>query len=65
MAAREYDEIAVARALDGNPSSRLSPGEREAVVVTLTRRGMSAWRIAEQARCTPRTVHRIRSRAAA
>lgn len=59
------DGIAIERAIDGDPPDQLTPDEREAVVITLTRRGISARLIAEQARCTPRTVHRIRTRTAA
>ncbi|MBT2467797.1 hypothetical protein J7E97_07905 [Streptomyces sp. ISL-66] len=59
------DESAVVRAVTGDPPARLTPRERAIVVRSLTDRGLSARLIAEHVRCTPRTVHRIRNRAAA
>ncbi|MFK0045473.1 hypothetical protein ACIQU4_15370 [Streptomyces sp. NPDC090741] len=59
------DVAAVKRAVVGDPPGRLTPREREIAVLTLTRRGLPAWLIAEHVKCTPRTVHRIRTRTAA
>ncbi|MEU3426624.1 helix-turn-helix domain-containing protein [Streptomyces gardneri] len=59
------DEIAVDRAVMGEPPARLTPRERQAAVQRLDRRGLTARQIAECIGCTPRTVHRIRNRAAA
>ncbi|MEU8839985.1 hypothetical protein AB0D97_12760 [Streptomyces roseus] len=56
------DEAAVKRAVLGDPPARLTPREREIAVRSLTDRGLPAWLIAEHVRCTPRTVHRIRTR---
>ncbi|MFD3535340.1 helix-turn-helix domain-containing protein [Streptomyces sp. NPDC058664] len=56
------DEIAVERVVLGDPPPRLTPSERAAAIRRLDARGLSARQIAEQTRCTPRTVHRIRSR---
>ncbi|MGW6535395.1 helix-turn-helix domain-containing protein [Streptomyces sp. NPDC055051] len=56
------DEIAVERAVSGDPPARLTPRERAAAVRQLNRRGYSASQIAERVGCTPRTVYRIRSR---
>lgn len=56
------DEIAVERVVMGDPPSRLTPSERSAAIQRLAARGLTARQIAEQTRCSPRTVHRIRAR---
>jgi DNA-binding NarL/FixJ family response regulator len=56
------DEIAVDRAVMGDPPPRLTPREREAAVQRLDRRGLTARQIAEHVGCAKRTVHRIRNR---
>lgn len=56
------DEIAVERAVLGDPPATLRPCERLEVVGILTRRGYSAAQIAPVARCTERTVQRHRAR---
>lgn len=58
----EPDEAAIARAAAGDPPDRLTPRERHAAIQQLDARGLSAAVIAEHVRCTPRTVHRARSR---
>ncbi|MCX5587590.1 hypothetical protein [Streptomyces erythrochromogenes] len=55
------DAAAIERAVSGDPPPRLTPSERAEVVAVLTRRGCSARQIAEHARCTSRTVDRIRA----
>lgn len=59
------DEMAIERAAAGDPPDRLTPRERHAAIRRLDRRDYSAAVIAERVRCTPRTVHRARSKAAA
>jgi hypothetical protein len=61
----EPDEAAIARAAAGDPPDRLTPRERHAAIQQLDARGLSAAVIAEHVLCTPRTVHRARSRTAA
>lgn len=61
----EPDDAAVERAVFGDPPDRLTPRERRAAITRLDRRDYSAAVIAERVRCSPRTVHRARSRAAA
>ncbi|MFF5784216.1 helix-turn-helix domain-containing protein [Streptomyces sp. NPDC012693] len=56
------DPIAIERAVMGDPPQRLTPRERADAVRLLDAQGLSVRQIAEHARCTPRTVHRIRSR---
>jgi DNA-binding NarL/FixJ family response regulator len=58
------DEIAIERAVAGDPPDRLTPRERAAAIAQLDRRDYSAAVIAEYVRCTPRTVHRVRARGA-
>jgi hypothetical protein len=60
----DVDQIAVERAILGDPPARLNPFERLEVVAVLTRRGLSARQIAEHARCTTRTVTRNRTKLA-
>ncbi|WP_282696304.1 helix-turn-helix domain-containing protein [Streptomyces sp. CC208A] len=59
------DEIAIERAIAGDPPPRLTPRERAAAIQQLSRHGYSARQIAERLRCTPRTVHRARTRTTA
>ncbi|WP_405941577.1 helix-turn-helix domain-containing protein [Streptomyces sp. NBC_00207] len=61
----EPDPAAIERAVAGDPPARLTPRERKAAVLALTKRNVAAWRIAEQIGCSKRTVHRIRSQYAA
>jgi len=56
------DPIAIERAIAGNPPERLTPRERHAAIRQLDRRQYSAAAIAERVQCSPRTVHRARSR---
>lgn len=60
------DDVAVERAMNGQPV-RLTPTERREAVARLTRRGLSARRIAELLHTTSRTIVRVRgaNRAAA
>ncbi|MFC8008717.1 helix-turn-helix domain-containing protein [Streptomyces cinereoruber] len=58
------DEVAIDRAVQGDPPTRLTPRERAAAVHRLDAQGLSARQIAEQVGCAQRTVHRIRNRAA-
>ncbi|MFF2852616.1 helix-turn-helix domain-containing protein [Streptomyces sp. NPDC058001] len=55
------DEIAIVRAVAGDPPDRLTPRERTAAIVRLEVRSLSARVIAERVHCNPRTVHRARS----
>lgn len=57
---RGFDEIAVERACLGDRMD-LSRPERHAVIARLNRRGLPAWRIAELAGVTTRTVQRHRT----
>jgi DNA-binding NarL/FixJ family response regulator len=59
------DEIAIERAVAGDPPDRLTPRERAAAIAQLDRRDYSAAVIAERVRCTPRTVHRARAKGVA
>jgi FixJ family two-component response regulator len=61
----EPDPIAIERATAGDPPDRLTPRERAAAIWQLDRREYPAAVIAERVRCSKRTVHRTRSRAAA
>lgn len=56
------DPVAIERAVAGDPPERLTPRERQAAVIRLTARALSARQIAERVGCAERTVHRIRSR---
>ncbi|MFD9463513.1 hypothetical protein [Streptomyces sp. NPDC060027] len=70
QAARAYipaqpDQAAITRAAAGDPPDRLTPRERHAAIRRLDSRDYSAAVIAEHVRCSPRTVHRARSKQAA
>jgi hypothetical protein len=56
------DDSAIERAVAGDPPDRLSPRERHAAIRRLSRSDYPAAVIAEHVRCSPRTVHRARSR---
>lgn len=60
--ATQPDEIAIERAISGDPPERLTPRERAAAVTQLDTWQLDAHLIAERVRCHPRTVHRIRAR---
>lgn len=57
------DEVAVQRAIDGDPPATLTPAETTEAVRILTQRGYSSKQIAARLRVTSRTVarHRIKS----
>ncbi|MFD9004488.1 helix-turn-helix domain-containing protein [Streptomyces sp. NPDC059582] len=55
------DEVAIERAVAGDPA-RLTPRERSAAIAQLDAWQLPASVIAERVRCSPRTVHRARSR---
>lgn len=57
----EPDEMAIQRAIAGDPPERLTPRERAAAVRALTRQGLSAEEIAGRVRCSPRNVYYLRS----
>lgn len=57
----EPDEMAIERAVAGDPPERLTPRERAAAVRRLSKRGLSAEEIAEHVRCSPRNVYYLRS----
>lgn len=59
----EPDPIAIERAAAGDPPDRLTPRERHVTVLLLTRKKFPASVVAERARCSKRTVHRLRNRA--
>lgn len=59
------DEAAIERATAGDPPDRLTPRERHAAITQLNRWKHPADVIAERVHCSPRTVHRARSQAAA
>jgi hypothetical protein len=56
------DEVAIERAVMGDPPDDLTATERAAAVAVLAARGLSARGIAERLGCTSRTVQRIRAR---
>ncbi|MEU2073596.1 helix-turn-helix domain-containing protein [Streptomyces sp. NPDC013489] len=58
------DEVAIDRAVMGNPPARLTPRERATAIRRLDARGLSARQIAERIGCSQRTVHRVRTRTA-
>lgn len=57
----EPDEMAIERAVAGDPPERLTPRERAEAVRRLTGRGVSAEEIAARVRCSPRNVYYVRS----
>mgnify|MGYP000116654497 CR=1 FL=1 len=60
-AADEVDDIAVARATQGDPPARLTKAERYAAVTELWRQGLNDHHIAERLHTTPRQVTRDRT----
>jgi hypothetical protein len=58
----EPDEAAIERAAAGDPPKRLTPRERRAAIRQLDAWQLPASVIAERVSCSPRTVHRARSR---
>lgn len=58
---REVDEIAVDRAVAGDPPARLTKAERVEVTRRLTQQGASAAAIARVLRVNPRSVTRYRT----
>lgn len=56
------DEVAIERAVAGDPPDRLTPRERAAAIAQLNAWQLPAPEIAERVRCSPRTVYRARSR---
>ncbi|MFC5802754.1 helix-turn-helix domain-containing protein [Streptomyces formicae] len=60
---QDVDEIAVQRAMNGQPPSRMTPAERAAATLALHRQGLTGPQIAEQLRISRRTVQRIREAA--
>lgn len=56
------DEVAVARAVDGEPPERLTTAEREAVVAELSLRGFGPAEIARRVGCHRLTAQKIRER---
>lgn len=61
----DVDEIAVVRAVRGEPPERLTPAEREAAVAQLLPKGLDVVEIARRVRCHRGQVRRIVSRLAA
>ena len=59
----EPDAVAIDRAVAGDPPERLTPRERQAAVLQLTRQQLPASVIAERVGCSRRTVHRLRNKA--
>jgi len=55
------DEMAIERAVTGDPPDRLTPRERAAAIRRLHAQQLSAAAIADRVRCSSRTVHRVRS----
>jgi DNA-binding NarL/FixJ family response regulator len=55
------DEMAIVRAVAGNPPSYLHVQERRAAIAALDETGHTALEIAERLRCTTRTVQRHRA----
>jgi DNA-binding NarL/FixJ family response regulator len=62
QAAAAPDDVAVERAVAGDPPPRLTHHERRAAVLQLDAWGYSADQIAARVGCTTRTVYRIRAR---
>ncbi|MEU0939878.1 hypothetical protein [Embleya sp. NPDC005971] len=56
----DVDEVAVERAVAGDPPGRMTADERRVAVRVLTERGMAHREIARTLRVTPRTVTRAR-----
>ncbi|MFE7965371.1 helix-turn-helix domain-containing protein [Streptomyces cellulosae] len=57
-----FDEVAVQRAVSGEPPARLTHRERRQAIEVCTRRGLSVRETAERVGCSPRTVLRVRAR---
>jgi DNA-binding transcriptional ArsR family regulator len=58
---REIDEIAVERAVRGDPPAGITPRERREAVDVLTRRGFSASQVSQRLRVSQRAVERHRA----
>jgi hypothetical protein len=58
---RELDDVAVERALRGDPPARMSKAERFEVTRKLTARGVPAYKIARVVRTSVRTIERYRT----
>ncbi|MEU5580988.1 helix-turn-helix domain-containing protein [Streptomyces huasconensis] len=56
------DEMAVLRAVQGDPPDRLTPRERAEAIRQLTRKGLTVELTAERLRCHRNTVKRARKR---
>lgn len=61
----EPDPVAIERAVSGDAPAQLTSRERQAAVLALIARDLSAPQIADRIGCSQRTVHRARSRTAA
>lgn len=59
---QDVDEVAVARAVAGDPPGRLSVAEREAAVAELSLMGVGVVEIARRLRCDRQTVWMTRKR---
>lgn len=59
---RDVDEVAVARAVAGDPPQRLTVAEREAAVARLVLMGVGAIEIARRVGCTPVSARGIMAR---
>lgn len=60
--AQDVDEIAVARAVAGDPPGRLTVAERESAVAQLSLMGVGVVEIARRLRCDRQTVWKTRQR---
>lgn len=56
---QQADDIAVARAVMGDPPQQMTPAEREAAVLKLRLKGLSYTQIANRVRCSQRTAIRV------
>jgi len=59
---RDYDEVRIERAMDGDTPTPLNQAERQEAILRLNTRGMDDARIAERLAITDRTVQRVRAR---